>query len=75
MSPEIVCKRAYSGFRADIWALGIILYIILTRKHPFKYKTEEELFSRILIGEIRPNTMISFEANRLINKMLTQDPN
>lgn len=75
MSPEIVRKQVYSGFSADIWALGIILYIILTGKHPFKYKSEQELFSRIVVGEITPNTMISFDAMRLVTKMLNQDPN
>ena len=30
MSPEIVRKQTYSGFSADIWALGVILYIVLT---------------------------------------------
>lgn len=74
MAPEIVRKHAYSGFSADIWALGILLYIILTGKHPFRHKTEKELFSRILLGEITPSTSISFDAMRLINRLLSQDP-
>jgi serine/threonine protein kinase len=58
MAPEIVKKQSYSGFAADIWALGIILYIMLTGKHPFKHKNEQELFQRIVVGEITPNTNI-----------------
>ena len=74
MAPEIVRKLPYSGFSADVWALGILLYIMLTGKHPFKHKSEQELLSRIVVGEITPNTSISFEAMRLINRMLSQDP-
>ena len=58
-----------------MWAMGILLYIMLTGKHPFKHKTEQDLFSRIIVGEITPNTNICFDAMRLINNLLKQDPN
>lgn len=47
MAPEIVRKSAYNGFKADIWALGIVLYVMLTGKFPFNGKTEKDIFSRI----------------------------
>lgn len=51
------------------------MYIILTGKHPFKHKNEQELNSRIVVGEITPNTNIPYDAMRLVNRMLSQDPN
>lgn len=36
MAPEIVNKVLYVGQTADIWALGILLYVILCGKFPFK---------------------------------------
>lgn len=36
MSPEIVSKIEYVGSKADIWALGILLYVMLQGKFPFK---------------------------------------
>ena len=30
MSPEIVNKKDYSGAAADVWASGVLLYVMLT---------------------------------------------
>ena len=54
MSPEIVRKSEYNGFKADIWSLGVVLYVLLTGKFPFKAKTEKELFMRIQMGQFLP---------------------
>lgn len=48
MAPEIVRKQAYCGFSADIWALGVICYVLLTGIFPFKHKNEQELKNRIV---------------------------
>ena len=36
MAPEIVSKKDYWGHCTDIWALGVILFLILTGGFPFK---------------------------------------
>ena len=50
MAPEIVCKIEYDGFKADIWALGILLYAILCGKFPFKSSYDRELYRKIKLG-------------------------
>ena len=47
MCPDIVRKMAYNGFAADIWAAGVILYIILVGKVPFFGEFEADLYRRI----------------------------
>lgn len=47
MAPEIVSKIEYCGKKADVWALGIVLYVLLCGKFPFKGNTDSELFKKI----------------------------
>ena len=47
MSPEIVSKKEYYGNAADIWACGVVMYVILTGLYPFKSLDEKGLFKKI----------------------------
>ena len=47
MDPDIVKKMPYSGFAADIWAAGVILYIIYVGKLPFCGEFEVDLNRKI----------------------------
>jgi serine/threonine protein kinase len=47
MDPDIVKKSPYSGPAADVWAAGVILYIILVGKLPFFGEFEADLFRKI----------------------------
>ncbi|CAD8182890.1 unnamed protein product [Paramecium pentaurelia] len=68
MAPEIILKIDY-GKPADIWSLGILLYVMLHGKFPFQGKEQKELFSKIKTGIFSSNG-ISQQAQRLINNML-----
>jgi serine/threonine protein kinase len=47
MCPEMALKKDHIGGPADVWALGVILYILLTGKMPFHAAFEEDLFRKI----------------------------
>lgn len=49
MAPEIFNERKYDE-KADIWSLGIIMYILLTGKAPFFGNDDERLISQIKKG-------------------------
>lgn len=36
MSPEIILKKDYYGGPSDVWALGVMLFVICTGYFPFK---------------------------------------
>jgi serine/threonine protein kinase len=34
-APEVISRRAYDGFKSDVWSLGVLLYVMLHRTLPF----------------------------------------
>jgi serine/threonine protein kinase len=74
LAPEIIANKGYEGFASDIWSFGILFYILLLGKVPFKGNNLNELHRNILNGvlpydEIRKSGA-SKEAIDLIEKML-----
>jgi serine/threonine-protein kinase len=59
MSPEQVRGAQLDG-RSDIFAMGVVLYRMLTGKHPFKGQTPAETLGRILSNQPppRPSTLV-----------------
>jgi serine/threonine protein kinase len=48
VSPEIMLGLTYTGREADIWSLGVILYLLLTGKLPFRDSKTEPLLIKII---------------------------
>ena len=50
MAPEVVQKKPYDEM-SDIWALGIVLFVMLTGRVPYKQKNVKKLLKLIKIGD------------------------
>ncbi len=48
IAPEIL-KRRYDE-KVDVWSSGIIMYMLLSGKPPFKGSTEKEILEKVSIG-------------------------
>ena len=75
LSPEIIRGKGYSGFKSDVWSLGVTLFIALTGKGPFKGSGIEELQENILRDDFvfPENTKISSVMRHLIGRMLEKN--
>lgn len=78
VAPEIVNKEPY-GKAADMWAIGVITYILLGGYPPFQDDGKQSiLFANIKSGNYRFDkeywAHISPEAQHLIAGLLTLDP-
>ncbi|XP_056153947.1 serine/threonine-protein kinase DCLK3 [Lampris incognitus] len=79
VAPEILSEKGY-GLTVDVWALGVILYILLCGFPPFRSQNwdQEELFQLIKQGEFHFLSpywdTISEEARSLVRALLQVDP-
>lgn len=50
MAPETLLGRAYD-FKVDVWALGVVFYIMITGIYVFNATSMDELINRIRRGQ------------------------
>jgi serine/threonine protein kinase len=77
VAPEILKKKPYDE-SADMWSLGIIIYLLIGGTMPFVGRTQQELFHAIMEGKYSfPDEYwhnVSPAAKELISNLLQVDP-
>jgi serine/threonine protein kinase len=83
MAPEIQARLPYNGFAADIFAMGVCLFVMVTQSFPFQAATSTDSHYRMFIndnanywGVYTKLTGIAFSASfiSLMNALLTFNP-
>ena len=76
IAPEVI-NRKYNN-KADMWSIGVILYIMMCGKPPFEGNNEDEIFHNTLSGKIDFScsewTMVSSSCKDLIVNLLCPKP-
>lgn len=67
MPPEIVNRERYMGDKADVWSLGVVIYVLLVGFMPFRESDDEKVNYRVP-DYIHP------DARDFLSKMLTVIP-
>lgn len=79
MAPEIVQKLEYAGPPADIWALGVLLFTLLSGCFPYRGATDKELYSKIMRADYKlpseVSSTLSIEAINLLKRIFSVDAN
>jgi len=78
-SPEQVICTPEQDHRVDIWAMGVLMYEMLTRKHPFEGKTRRDVMEKIAAGiPFEPphtsNPLVSADLEAIIARALSRHP-
>lgn len=78
MPPEQLRSLKHVDARADVWALGVILYEFLTGRRPFDGASLPDIFAMIIAGApppirlIRPD--VTSELEQIVLRCLEKDP-
>lgn len=74
VAPEVLRKQGYDGAPADIWSLGVCLYVTLAGCLPFDEDDLPTLFSRIESAKYAIPPWLSRNAVDIIDRMIQRDP-
>ncbi|XP_063235221.1 serine/threonine-protein kinase NIM1-like [Bacillus rossius redtenbacheri] len=73
-APELFRDESYLGGPVDVWALGVLLYFMVTAQIPFKAQTVASLKQHILDGSFAVPGYVSAPCRRLVEGILRQCP-
>jgi len=74
MSPELVMKKEYRGDLADVWAVGVVMFALVSGVFPFRSPLERELYRKIIKGTFEFPPHVSINTRQIIEKILVLDP-
>lgn len=77
LAPEVIGKEGYA-FPVDLWACGVVLYIMLCGRFPFWGKTDIEYMKSLTLGPCMVGdgwSEVSDEGKGFLKQLLQLDPN
>jgi 5'-AMP-activated protein kinase catalytic alpha subunit len=73
-APEVIEGRAYEPLLADIWSMGVVLYMMLTGYLPYQHKNTHSLYKLILNARYEIPSGVSKLAADLIDSIFKTNP-
>ncbi|KAJ3318943.1 hypothetical protein HDV06_006932 [Boothiomyces sp. JEL0866] len=73
-APELLGGKPYSGTKCDIWAMGVILFVMAAGFLPFASDSESKLLERIRTTEFEVPQHFSWELLDLLRKIFIENP-
>jgi len=74
VAPEVLADQGYDGKKADVWSIGVILYVLLAGFLPFDESTIVALFSKIQAADFTYPSWFSADIRSVLDLMIVADP-
>jgi 5'-AMP-activated protein kinase catalytic alpha subunit len=74
VAPEVLTANGYDGQRADVWSMGVILFVFMAGYLPFEEGTTAALFRKIQAADFQYPKWFTASSRDLISKILVVDP-
>ncbi|KDP22784.1 hypothetical protein JCGZ_00371 [Jatropha curcas] len=74
VAPEVINRKGYDGYKADIWSCGVILYVLLAGYLPFHDANLMEMYRKIAKADFKFPNWFAPEVRKLLSKMLDPNP-
>lgn len=75
VAPEVISRKGYDGAKADIWACGVILYVLLAGYLPFHDKNLVDMYKKIYKAELKWPSWFSSDIRKFLRSLLHPNPN
>jgi serine/threonine protein kinase len=72
-APELFELGEYDPAAADVWALGILLFVLVTGRMPYRGESREEIRAQAIAGEIVWPPLLDEDARDLIRRCTAVD--
>ncbi|XP_006143809.1 maternal embryonic leucine zipper kinase isoform X2 [Tupaia chinensis] len=73
-APELIQGKSYLGSEADVWSMGILLYVLMCGFLPFDDDNVMSLYKKIMRGKYDVPKWLSPSSILLLQQMLQVDP-
>uniref|UniRef100_A0A8C0A3J3 Maternal embryonic leucine zipper kinase n=1 Tax=Bos mutus grunniens TaxID=30521 RepID=A0A8C0A3J3_BOSMU len=73
-APELIQGKSYLGSEADVWSMGILLYVLMCGFLPFDDDNVMALYKKIMKGQYDVPKWLSPSSVLLLQQMLQVDP-
>uniref|UniRef100_A0A8C9QKE5 non-specific serine/threonine protein kinase n=1 Tax=Spermophilus dauricus TaxID=99837 RepID=A0A8C9QKE5_SPEDA len=73
-APELIQGKSYLGSEADVWSMGILLYVLMCGFLPFDDDNVMTLYKKIMRGKYDVPKWLSPSSILLLQQMLQVDP-
>ncbi|XP_006657037.1 CBL-interacting protein kinase 25-like [Oryza brachyantha] len=74
IAPEVFSRRGYDGAKADVWACGVVLYVLVTGRRPFPDYNVTQLYRMINQFKFHCPASFSIDLVRLFRRLLHPNP-